>query len=434
MVTSHLIPVGQGSWHDYSYVPNSSPPQSQEAITHLVRLSRRMGLLCGLALAAPCWAGAADVFSTGNVRLVLGGEASGSAALGDEGWFNQTDYSRSVVHLARFSLSAELRAGERVALLSEVRSENVETPQVYALFLRLRPWPLRSLDLQAGRIPPVFGAYPRRRYAADNPLIGEPLAYQYLTILRTDSLPRTADDLLSRRGEGWLVGYPVGSPYPAPGGPLVSATRWDTGVEVHVGSEPLEGGLALTQGTLCNPLTHDDNDGKQISGRVAAHPTLGLVLGFSVAQGEYLAREATSALPPTIQGPFRQSALGFDAEWSRGYWLLRAEAVWSHWDMPAIAAPYIRSPLRAAGAFLEGRYKLAPGLYVAARLDHLGMSEIQGSEMRATWDAPVSRVEAGVGVSPRRNLWLKAVYQHNWRDGGLVRSQGIGAAQISWWF
>jgi hypothetical protein len=401
---------------------------------HLVRLGRHVGLLWALTAVAPPWAGAADVFSRGDLRLVVGGEASGSAAVGDEGWFNETDYSRSVVHLARFSLSAELRAWQRVAVLSEFRSENLETPQVYALFLRLRPWPLRSLDLQAGRIPPVFGAYPRRRYAADNPLIGEPLAYQYLTILRTDSLPRTADDLVSRRGEGWLVRYPVGSPYPAPGAPLASATRWDTGVEVHVGSEPVEGGLALTQGTLCNPLTHDDNSGRQLSGRLAVHPALGLVLGVSGAQGEYLAREATTGLPPGIQGPFRQRVLGFDAEWSRGYWILRAEAVWSDWDMPAIASPYVRSPLRAAGAFLEGRYKLAPGLYVAARVDHLGMSEIQGSEVLATWDAPVSRVEAGVGVSPRRNLWLKAVYQHNWRDGGAVRSQGVGAAQISWWF
>ena len=403
-------------------------------MTHLGRIGRRIGLVWALAAAAPSWAPAADAFSRGNLRLLLGGEASGSAAVGDHGWFNETDYGRSVVHLARFSVSAELRAGERVALLSDFRSENLETPQVYALFLRLRPWPLRSIDLQAGRIPPVFGAYPRRRYAAENPLIGEPLAYQYLTTLRTDSLPRTADDLVSRRGEGWLVRYPVGSPYFAPGGPLVSATRWDTGVELHVGSEPVEAGLALTQGTLCNPLTHDDNSGKQMSARVAVHPALGLVLGLSGAQGDYLAREATSALPATLYGPFRQRAWGFDAEWSGGYWILRAEAVWSDWDMPAIAAPYIRSPLRAAGAFLEGRYKVAPRLYVAARLDHLGMSEIQGSTERVSWDAPVSRAEVGVGVSPRRNLWLKAAYQHNWRDGGSVRSQGVGAAQISWWF
>jgi hypothetical protein len=403
-------------------------------MAHIGRLGLRTGLAWALALATASWAYAGDALSTGRVRLVLGGEASGSAAFGDEGWFNETEYNRSVVHLARFGVSAELRVGEHLALLSEVRSENLDAPQVYALYVRLRPWPLRSFDVQAGRIPPVFGAYPRRRYAADNPLIGEPLAYQYMTILRTDSVPRTADDLVSRRGEGWLVGYSVGSPYLAPGVPLVTATRWDTGVEVHVGSEPVEGGLAVTQGTLCDPESRDDNSGKQVSGRVAVQPVLGLVLGVSGAQGDYLAREATRSLPAYSRGPFRQRALGFDAEWSRGYWILRAEAVWSHWDVPAVAPPFVRSPLRSTGAFVEGRYKLAPGLYVAARLDHLGMSEIDGSSARVSWDAPVSRAEAGVGVSPRHNLWLKAVYQHNWRDGGVVRSQGVGAAQISWWF
>lgn len=401
---------------------------------HRLALAVRAGLAGALALAAAPVAAGGEVLSWRGARLILGGEASGSAAIGDEGWFNETEYNRSVVHLARFSLSGELRAGDRVAFLSEVRTENLETPQVYALYLRLRPWPDRAFDVQAGRIPPVFGAYPRRRYAADNPLIGEPLAYQYLTTLRADAMPRTADDLLAVRGQGWLVQYPVGSSYPAPGLSLVSSTRWDTGIEVHAGSEPVEGSVAVTQGTLCDPHTRDDNDGKQVSGRLVLHPAVGVILGASAAQGEYLSREVTDVLPPASPGPFRQRALGFDAEWSRGYWILRAEAVWSRWDVPAIAAPLLRGPLGSTGAFLEGRFKVAPRVYLAARADHLAFSEISGSRERLPWDAPVSRLEAGLGVSPLRNLWLKAVYQHNWRDGGEIRSRGVGAAQISWWF
>lgn len=401
---------------------------------HLVGLAVRAGLAGALALAAASFALGGEVLSWRGARLILGGDASGSAAIGDEGWFNETDYNRSVVHLARFSLSGELRVGERVAFLSELRTENLAAPQVYALYLRLRPWPQRDFDVQAGRIPPVFGAYPRRRYSADNPLIGEPLAYQYLTTLRADAVPRTADGLLAVRGEGWLVQYPVGSSYPAPGLPLVSSTRWDTGIEIHAGSEPVEGSVAVTQGTLCDPQGRDDNEGKQVSARLAFRPAVGMILGASAAQGEYLSREVADVLPPTSTGPFRQRAVGVDAEWSRGYWMLRAEAVWSWWDVPAIAPPFLRDPLRSTGVFVEGRYKIAPRVYVAARVDHLGFGEISGAEARLSWDAPVSRVEAGLGVSPARNLWLKAVYQHNWRDGGEVRSRGVGAAQISWWF
>jgi hypothetical protein len=387
-----------------------------------------------LGLSLPFPASAADVFSRGDTRLILGGEASGSASFGDEGWFNETDYSRSVMHLFRLSLSGELRVGGRMAVLSEVRSENLESPQLYALYLRLRPWSTRSIDLQAGRVPPVFGAYPRRRYAADNPLIGEPLAYQYLTTFRTDAMPATADELLAARGNGWDVAYSVGSDYPSPGVSLVSSTRWDTGIEVHVGSEPIEASMAVTQGTLCAPRTEDDNSGKQVSARAAFHPAVGLVLGVSAARGEYLSREVSGELPPASLGTYRQSALGVDGEWSRGYWILRAEAVWSSWDVPAISAPLLQGPLKAGSAFLEGRYRIKPGFYAAARVDHLGFSAIDGSQGALSWDARVTRVEGGLGVSVLRNLLLKADYQYNWRDGGYVRSQGVGAAQISWWF
>src|SRR5438445_5776950 len=47
---------------------------------------------------------------------------------------------------------------------------------------------MKNFDVQIGRIPPTFGAFARRTYANDNPLIGYPLAYQYLTSLRADAL------------------------------------------------------------------------------------------------------------------------------------------------------------------------------------------------------------------------------------------------------
>ena len=51
------------------------------------------------------------------------------------------------------------------------------------------PGPARRFDIQVGRIPPTFGAFPRRSYESENPLIGYPLAYQYLTSIRADAVP-----------------------------------------------------------------------------------------------------------------------------------------------------------------------------------------------------------------------------------------------------
>ena len=126
-----------------------------------------------------------------------------------------------------------MKAGDRVSLLAEVRSENGGLPEPYALYVRVRPWRSRGFDIQVGRVPPTFGAFARRHYPSDNLLIGYPLAYQYLTSLRPDALPANADELLRMRGRGWLSSFSVGNPAPDNGLPLVHAFRWDTGVQVH---------------------------------------------------------------------------------------------------------------------------------------------------------------------------------------------------------
>lgn len=374
---------------------------------------------------------AGDTLTFGGGRLTLGGEASVSVAPEDNAFFNDTGYRGNTLRLARFGLSFALRGDEHVSVLADVRSEHFEAPHVYSLFLRVRPWLHRRFDVQAGVIPPVFGAFARRQYGVDNPLIGYPLAYQYLTIVRKDAAPRSADDLLAQRGFGWLVQYPIGSETYDAGVPLIHSFRWDTGVEVRLGSQPLEVSAALTQGSLSDPRVHDDNDGKQVSGRIAWQPTVGLTLGASGARGAYLDREVVRALPADLANrDYLQTAWGLDGEYSRGHWLVRAEAVWSRWDVPTIEAPRLDGPLRALAVMAEGRYRLAPGLYAAGRLDHLGFSQIQGSEGHSSWDIPVWRAEAGAGYSIRRDLLAKLAYQRNWRDGGPPGRRSLLAAQL----
>src|SRR6202795_1688909 len=99
-----------------------------------------------------------------------------------------------------------------------------------------------------------------------------------------------------------------------------------------------------------------------------------------------------------------------------------------------LSAPSRKLPLRAIGTSAEGRYKLGAGLYVAARLDHLGFSEIATSLTSETWDAPVTRATLGGGYSIQRNLILKAEFQLNARDGGRVHREPIAAAQVVFWF
>jgi hypothetical protein len=390
-----------------------------------------MSRLAGFAVAALASVVSAAEPLPGPRRLAVGVELSGAMGPEDHGFFNYTSYEDSTQRLARLSLTGEWRVTDEFALLGEVRDENLHTPHVYALYARVRPWRGRDFDLQAGLIPPVFGAFARRRYGTDNPLIGYPLAYQYLTSLRTDAVPGSEGDLIVNRGSGWRVRYPLGwgNRQAEPGVPLVNSLRWDTGVQARVGAGPVEVSLAVTQGSLSNPLVSDDNGGKQVSARAGWTPVTGLVLGASAARGEYLADDVTQTLPPGTDRHSLQQAWGVDLEYSRDRWILRSEAVWSQWETPVIART-----LRSLGVGAEARCKLVPGLYAAARFDHLGFSSIPGPRGPVTWDADVWRTEAGIGYMPGRRVLAKLAYQYNWRDGGRVKEEGLTTVQLVLWF
>jgi hypothetical protein len=370
--------------------------------------------------------------SLANGMVVIGADLSISLTPQDDtegAWFNYTDYEHNALRLFRVAVNADVRLTDRVSVLTEIRSENGDEVKPYALYVRVRPWRDRPIDIQAGRIPPTFGAFARRDYGTGNPLIGYPLAYQYLTAVRPDALPASTDDVLRMRARGWRPSYPIGSLDIAPGMPLITAFRWDTGVQVRVGPESINASAAVTNGTTSDPRTRDNNGGKQIAGRLQWRPSAALAIGGSVASGAYVA-DAALATATIVGGTSRsmQHALGLDAEYSRDHWVVRGELIWNRWQVPTLSRT-----LDATSGFVEGRYKISPGIFVASRIDHLGFSELASSIGTRTWDAPITRLETGAGYYIRRNLVAKGTYQHNWRDGGPVTSRGLFAAQLHFW-
>jgi hypothetical protein len=404
-----------------------------------------VALFSSLLLAAPA-ARAQDrsplapgpvVLADGNV--VIGGDISASFGSNDPGFFDYTDYEHSALRMLRVNVSAAIKAGDHLSVLGDLLTENFDSVRPYALYVRVRPWTDRDVDVQIGRVPPTFGAFSRRAYVSDNPLIGYPLAYQYLTVLRPDALPATTDELLQKRGVGWLVRYSVGDPALDHGVPLVSAFRWDTGVQVHAASRNRVIGAtaAVTNGTVSSPRFGDDNGGKQIAGRIEWRPAAAVAVGTSIARGAFASDAAVAAAAAgSAHGDgFTQTAWGADVEYSRDYYLVRAETIVSAWRIPFSRQPAVRDALRAYSVSVEGRYKIQPGLYAAARFDRLGFNDIAGSAGRQSWDAPVTRFEVGGGYSILRNLVLKASFQHNDRDGGrLLAAANQVASQIVFWF
>ena len=369
-------------------------------------------------------------------RVVVGGDVAGAIGGQDEeGWFNYTDYEHNALRTLRLGVTGEWRAAPRLSLLGEVRVENMEHVEVFAAYVRVRPFATLPLDVQAGRIPPTFGSFARRAYSSENWLIGYPLAYQYLVSIRPDAIPASTADLLRMRARGWRSSFPVGSNEETPGVSVVSGFEWDTGVQVRGGTDRAQLAVSITNGSLSSPRVRDDNGGKQIAARGQLRPLFGLVVGISGARGAWLDREVERL---TVSGQSRatQRAYGVDAEYSRGHWIVRGEAIRSAWQMPGVLAADDARDLLATAALIEARYRVLPRLYVAARADHLTFSkvEVAPGEGWTPWEAPISRLEIGGGWYLQRNLIARASVQHNWRDGGRQREQTFLAGQVLFWF
>ncbi len=392
-------------------------------------------LLCfGLAAVAAAQGLPSTPVSLADGRVVLGGEASISVAPQDLGFFNYSDYEHSTLRELRLGMKASIRATDRISVLGELRSENLSHVTPFALYPRIRPFPARRRDLPIRRIPPPIGSQTRQAYGRDNPLIGSPLAYQYLISLRPDAVPASADELLLMRGRGWLTNFSVGDLAPARGVPLVSAFTWDTGVQVSTGWRMVSVAGAVTSGTASNPRVADDNAGKQSAARLAAEPVIGLIVGASFARGDFLGRHVRALLGPAGDRTYAQRVHGLDVEYSRDHWLVRADAVLSEWDMPFAIRPDVPVELRAAAVSLEGRYTFRPGAYGAARVEHLAFNRIAGNGGMLAWEAPITRAEIGGGYYLQRNVIARVSLQMNARDAGRVTRSRLLAAQLVYWF
>lgn len=368
-------------------------------------------------------------------RVTVAGELTATYGSDDPGFFNYATYAYEPLQNVRMLLDASLRASSHLEVLAQVRTDGTSDARLSAAYVRLRPWTTRAIDVQAGRIPTTFGLFGRSGYGADNPVIGRPLAYTYLTSLRRDALPVAADDVIRMRGRGWLSSFPAGNLAPDRGLPIADNDSWDTGVQLRAARGAVEWAGAVTQGALGSPRVHDDNGSLAWSTRLTVRATPGLTFGASGARGAFLSRSLTDDHRLAVDVTrHTQNVAGLDAHYAAGRWQVRGEILRSTWSLP-LAAGAAALPLRAVASWAETRVRVVPGLDLAARGDYLTFSDIAGPVGPTPWEAAVSRVETGVTATPMRHLRLKLAVQRNRRPlGGRVRHDTLVAAQLGVWF
>ncbi len=278
------------------------------------------------------------------------------------------------------------------------------------------------VNISAGKILTPFGAYSRRQLSPDNPLIGTPLFFYYLTnvspsfgYLNSATLP-----LAQASYGGQLSTIYYGGYY--------------SGVEVF-GS--IAGNLFSYDVAVMNaPLssTHSGiNLDKQVGihGRVAVQPAIWGTAGVSYAGGSFLESGPVNQSMGSLD-EFKQQTVGLDLNLNYLYYEFNAEYILNEFQSPYIVynlspPPFYVSGLAGRSMRLSSREILidlkidAPfyaGLYIAGRYnavmfgsitDPFSSSPTFGSSI--PWDRDVQRFEFTVGYKPARGVIVKVGYQ-----------------------
>lgn len=278
-----------------------------------------------------------------------------------------------------------------------------------------------ALYAKVGLIPSPFGNYGQRStYFNQNPLIGVPAMWHYKTPLPSDGRVDN-ETLLARK---WADTRSIPPAYDA---------CWDTGVSLHYESGWIEALVAITQGTLSNPMAYD-NDGYQGVVTAGLHPTPGFRFGGSYAIGPWIAPSAATASAydessiqlagttpersvtsdhneeyPGETEAFLATAVGGYAEYSFAYLQLHSEVIWEQWEMPFLR----ENTIDLLSGYLEASYKLSPQWYLAARVDRVQYSKIvnPADGLEQTWGFDLNRIELGIDYRVIREGFIRLDYQ-----------------------
>lgn len=262
---------------------------------------------------------------------------------------------------------------------------------VEKLTVRVQPHP--AIGVEGGRLLLPVGGFAARRFANVNPLIGSP-----------DTYP---------------------AQYP-----------WGAQLVGDVG--PLDYRIAVVDLPAVNER-YLPPAGRRLRPAAAVGLRTGpdLRLGVSATHGPYLGTSVEAALPPgTERQDFKQTIVGVDARYSRGYIEVRGELLWSRYDVPTLT-----DPVDGVGWYIELRATITPRLFVAGRFERNRYAFVLPINS-TTWigtDRTVQDGEIGVGYRLSRDGLLKVSYRRDdWPEPdppGLEFPNGHAlAVQASWFF
>lgn len=262
---------------------------------------------------------------------------------------------------------------------------SVETQLLQGFLGYTRSWRQTTISARAGQLSTAFGSFPLRYDDMLNPLLDQPLAYNYL-------------DLPFEIAGGEEYGIQPATLYGLPG------------AEVDLSWRRIDGRLQVTNSSPANPkgLLSSHQHAQWTAG---GGYTLwqGFRVGVSAFRGPWLDDAASEYLPPGASlASFQASGLGVDAQWARGHWSANGE-----WDRFVFNYPYYSTPPASNFGYTEVKRILGPRWYAAVRANY------ESNNHTVFWDKWSSATylpnrqayEAAIGFRPDRLQLLKVGYE-----------------------
>lgn len=289
--------------------------------------------------------------------------------------------------------------------------------------LRWTPLEEKILNVQFGKFATVVGNWVPRHDSWENPLITPPLPYANLTTVSDDDPPTSPGDFLMRRSlpddkGSWL---PViwGPAYTTGWALLGTISRFDYAFEIKnaaISSHPDE--WELSNNLWQNPT---------YSGRLGFRPNPAWNHGISFSIGPYLYSEAQPFLPPGKGlNDYNEIVLDYDVSYAWHHWQFWGEVFLTRFEVPNVGNADVLT------YYLEARYQITSGLYVAGRWNQQifgGISDGTGGQQ--TWDNNMIQLDLALGYRFTRHLQAKIQYSFNHRHTSLQQGEHLVAAQVT---
>lgn len=247
-------------------------------------------------------------------------------------------------------------------------SEQGETEiDIEQTFLRYSfPSPLR-LVLEAGKFATPLGSFSKRYFSNINPLIGTPGSYD--------------------------VSYPLGI---KASGSAARFDYWAAVIDLPLSNEK---------------YVPEPSRAPRPALGAGVTPIIGMRLGAYFTQGPYLNRDLGPMLPPGAGWKdYRQKIMGFEVQYSRGYFEVNSEFTLSGYDVPTRS-----EAVWGKAYYIEPKYTWSPRFFTALRLEKNDYAYVKplSSTFWLARTVNYYDVEAGLGYRLGSGTVLKAAYRRD---------------------